>query len=380
MQPINVLYLVRTWAFGGSHTIVLSLLEHMPQERFNIHCVPYDAHSSGDVEFIEQAAARNIPIDDARIPWRSNRDWFRARRTVSKLIHEYNIDLIHTHDPHSNMLVGLGRNRWPVPVIASAYGWWDGAMGRRRLHQRIERDIALPNFDRVITVSEDMSDRIREGNTPTERIRIVHTGLADQPPTPSTLRAEFNIDDEAIVIGTIGRVSEEKGHRHLIDAVHALRNDVPKLHCIIVGTGPALDQLKQQTSNLELTDQITFTGFWNDRADALQAFNIFALPSVEREGLPTSVLEAQQAGLPVIASDIGGTREAIDPDRTGLLVEPGNVEALTDTLRGLLFDVTRRPAMGRAGRAWITERFSMQNMIDNVTTIYDEAINDARSH
>ena len=383
MQPINVLYLVRTWAFGGSHTIVLSLLEHMPQEKFRIHCVPYDAHSSGDAEFIEQAAARNLAIDDGRIPWSSNRDWFRARRKVSKLIQDYGINLIHTHDPHSNMLIGIGRNRWPVPVIGSAYGWWDGTMGRRRLHQRIERDYALPNFDRVITVSEDMSDRIREGRTSTDRIRIVHTGLADQAPTRSTLRATFNISDEAIVVGTIGRVSEEKGHRHLIDAIHTLRDDVPKLHCVIVGTGPALDQLKQQSIQLGLTDQITFTGFWNDRADALHAFNVFALPSVEREGLPTSVLEAQQAGLPVIASDIGGTREAIDPERTGLLVQPGNVDALTDTLRGLLFDITRRPAMGKAARAWIAERFSMQKMINNVTKIYEETTreyNDARSH
>lgn len=384
MQPINVLYLVRTWAFGGSHTIVLSLLEHLPRHRFQISCVPYDAHSPGDSEFIEQAAARNLKIDSARIPWRSSRDWFRARNVVSSLIRERNIALIHTHDPHSNMLVGIGRKRWPVPIVASAYGWWDGPLDRRRLHQRIERDYALPHFDRVITVSNDMEERVLAGPTSPEHVRVVRTGLTEKSAELShLLRTEFSIPEDAVVVGTVGRVSAEKGLHHLIAAVHTLRNDFPKLHCVIVGTGPELKNLKQQSERLGMIDRIVFTGFWDDLTDALNAFDLFALPSTQREGLPTSVLEAQQAGLPIVASDIGGTREAIDPDRTGILVKPGDVSALSDALRTLLSDAPRRQAMGEAASAWIAERFTLQTMIDNISDVYDEAIrefNDARSH
>ncbi len=384
MQPINVLYLVRTWAFGGSHTIVLSLLEHMPRDAFHIHCVPYDAHSPGDTEFIDQASAHNLPIDNARIPWHSSRDWFRARRVVSSLIREHSIDVIHTHDPHSNMLVGLGRNRWPVPVIASAYGWWDGPIGRRRLHQRIERDFALPRFDRVITVSKNMQHRVLEGRTSPDRVRVVPTGLTPlNSGTATTLRKQFNIPNTAFVVGTVGRVSEEKGHRHLLHAVHALRDAFPDLYCVIVGTGPALHDLKQLAAKLEMEDRVVFTGFWADRTDALNAFDLFALPSTQREGLPTSVLEAQQAGLPVIASDIGGTGEAINSGRTGILVTPDNVSTLSAAIRELVSDAPRREAMGNAARDWIAERFTMQTMIDNVASIYHEAIRefeDARSH
>ncbi len=374
MKPIDVLYLVRTWAFGGSHTIVLSLLEHMPREKFRIHCVPYDAHSPGDAEFIEQAAARNIDIDSARIPWHSSRDWFRARNIVSALIRDRGIGLVHTHDPHSNMLIGIGRKRWSVPVIASAYGWWDGPLGRRRLHQRIERDFALPNFDRVITVSNDMRDRILAGSTSPERVSVVHTGLAPiESDSSEALRNVFNIPEDAVVVGTIGRVSHEKGHRYLLDAIHALAVDFPKLQCLIVGDGPALDDLRRQTDQLELSGRVTFTGFWNNRTEALGAFDIFALPSVEREGLPTSVLEAQQAGLPIIASDIGGTREAIDPDRTGLLVAPGDVDDLSRGLRTLLLDPQRRGTMGKEASLWTAEHFNVKDMIDKMTEIYDRA-------
>ncbi len=375
MKPLNVLYLVRTWAFGGSHTIVLSLLEHMPRDQFRIHCVPYDAHSAGDAEFIAQATARNLEIDNARIPWRSSFDWFRARNTVSSLIRDRKIDLIHTHDPHSNMLIGIGRNRWPVPVIASAYGWWDGELGRRRLHQRIERDFALPNFDRVITVSEDMRDRVLDGPTLPEHVSIVHTGLAPMVSDESkSFRKAFNIPADAIVVGTVGRVSREKGHRYLLDAIHKMAEDAPRLHCVIVGTGPALEDLQALTDRLNLQNRVTFTGFWNDRTEALNAFDIFVLPSIEREGLPTSVLEAQQAGLPVIASNIGGTSEAIDPANTGILAEPGDTNALIQHIRALVHDAQKIDAMGSRAREWIDSHFSLRSMIENVSSIYSRTV------
>ena len=292
------------------------------------------------------------------------------------------------HEINSLILIDAGahasRKRWPVPVIASAYGWWDGPIGRRRLHQRIERDFALPHFDRVITVSKNMQHRVLEGRTSPDRVRVVPTGLMPQNSEISmTFRKHFNIPDTAIVVGTLGRVSAEKGHRYLLDAVHALRDECPDLYCAIVGTGPALNALKLQSAKLGLESRVVFTGFWEDRGDALNAFDLFALPSTQREGLPTSVLEAQQAGLPVIASDIGGTAETIHAGRTGILVTPANVSTLSAAIRALVSDAEGREAMGKAARAWVAERFSMRTMIENISSVYQEAIHEfenARSH
>ncbi len=122
---LNLLYLVRTWAFGGSHTIVLHLLEHLPKDRFNIVCVPYDTRSGADEAFVEQARKRGLSVADERIPWRSRLNWSRARQTVSDLVEQHQIDLVHTHDPHSNVLVGLagpgGRlPAWHLPMDGGA--------------------------------------------------------------------------------------------------------------------------------------------------------------------------------------------------------------------------------------------------------------------
>lgn len=381
---LNILYLVRTWAFGGSHTIVLHLLEHLPQDRFRIVCVPYDTRSGADEAFIEQAKKRGLPVADERIPWRSRLNWTRARQTVSELIERHQIDLVHTHDPHSNVLVGLGRQRWPVPCVASAYGWWSGLFPIRRcINIWIERTFALPHFDRVITVSNHMKGKIIEGPTPEDQIRVIHTGLdvarlrtdeATRDGTRIDTRNKLGIPENACVIGTLSRVSVEKGHARLLEAAAQLASTHPDMHVLILGTGPAKADLENLTARLGLEGRVTFTGFYDDLPGALSAMDLLAQPSILEEGFPTSVLEAQLAGLPVVASDIGGTAETMDVPSTGLVVPPGDVPALADALSSLIADPERRAAMGKAARQFVEQTFTLENMVAQVCATYHEAM------
>src|SRR5437763_221561 len=113
MNRINVLYLIRTWALGGSHTIVLLLLKHLPRDRYNIICVPYETASRSHDAFIEYQRKTALDVAEERIPWRDRSNWFKARDTTATLIAKYEIDLLHPHDPHSVLLTGVGRKPWP---------------------------------------------------------------------------------------------------------------------------------------------------------------------------------------------------------------------------------------------------------------------------
>ena len=379
MKPRTILFLIRSWAFGGSHTVVLHLMKHLPRDRFNVVCMPYDTFSGSDELFIEQVRRRGLPLVEDRVPWKSRSNWSKARSTVARLITEYQADVIHTHDPHSNTMIGIGRSAWPCACVASAYGWWDGPFPvRRTVYQWIEREFALRHFERVITVSEHMKARILRGPTAEDRIRIIHTGIeldtarkgADGP----AFRARLGIPADAIVVGTVSRVSVEKGHRYLLDAAAKLCGANPLLRLLICGDGPARKELEEQTARLGLRERVTFPGFVNDLPSALAAMDIFAQPSVEQEGFPTSVLEAQAAGLPVVASDIGGTSETLQPGVSGLLARPRDPASLADTLALLLHDPVRRHGMGAAGREWVETRFTLERMIDQVSETYDEAI------
>lgn len=378
-RRINVLYLIRTWDLGGSHTIIRLLLKHLPQDKFNIITVPYDAPGDGDARFVASVRAQGGDVAADRIPWKTRGQWFVARDTVEQLIAKYSIDLIHCHDTHSNVLVGIGRKRWPCACVASPYGWWERRWQlQAKAYHWAEKNLALPNFDRVYTVSQDMKSKILRGRTAADRIRVIHTGLDldlfDKGGTRAAIRAQLGLPNDAVVLGTVSRLFREKGHCHLLDAAASLRDAHPALRLLIVGRGDQREALEAQARALGISDRVNFTGFFEDLPGALRAMDLFAQPSIDHEGFPTAVLEAQAAGLPVIASDIGGTHETMDRGRTGLLVPPGDSRALADAICSLLVDPTRRAAMAAAARPWIEASFTLQNMLDQMGTMYDEAI------
>ncbi|MBI2433518.1 MAG: glycosyltransferase [Candidatus Hydrogenedentes bacterium] len=384
MAPVNVLYLIRTWALGGSHTIVRLLMKHLPKDEFNIITVPYDAPGDGDERFIESVRRQGDDVAPERIPWKSRENWFQARARVAELIRKYDIQLIHCHDTHSNVLVGLGRRRWPCACIASPYGWWQAPWHvQAHVYHWVEKNLALPHFERVYTVSQDMKRKIMRGRTPESRIRVIHTGLdlafLEQGQARETVRRASGFDAQQVVVGTVSRLFREKGHKYLLDALHLLRDEHPELRALIVGTGDQRTALETQARTLGMGDRVIFTGFYDDLPGALRAMDIFCQPSIDHEGFPTAVLEAQAAGLPVIASDIGGTVETIDPGVTGLLVRPANAAALAGALRQLVADPGRRQAMGAVARPWIERSFTLQAMISQMIQTYEEAMAEYRT-
>lgn len=381
MAPVNVLYLIRTWALGGSHTIMLLLMRHLPKEQFHLIPVVYDSHSGGDEKFVEAAEREGFQVAPVRIPWKTRFAWGKARDCVEDLVQRYNAALIHTHDPHSNVLIGIGRRRWRCACVASAYGWWE-RLFPLRIHAHIwaERNLALPQFDRVITVSENMKRKILRGPTAPERIRVIPTGLDPQRLQPRHSREEvrrvFAIPESATVVGTVSRIYVEKGHTYLLQATAQLLPRHPELYVLIVGEGPLRPALEKEATSLGIADHVRFTGFYDDVPGALRAMDIFALPSILDEGFPTVVLEAQMMGLPVVASDTGGTAETMDVPKTGLLVPPKDAAALADALSDLVSDSSRRRTMGEAAQAWVRSAFTLEQMIAKVCETYEEAISE----
>jgi glycosyltransferase involved in cell wall biosynthesis len=208
-------------------------------------------------------------------------------------------------------------------------------------------------------------------------VRVVHTGLDREafatPPDRQAMRARFGLDPGATVVGTLGRIAPEKGHRHLIDAVARLLPAHPGLALLIAGTGSERAALEAQAATLGIAHAVRFVGFVADAAEAYAAMDVFALPSVLPEGLPTSSLEAQAAGLPVVASDIGGTADTIALGETGALVPPGDVPALAAALERLIADPGMRMRMGAAARVRIERDFALPTMIERIASIYREA-------
>ena len=204
-----------------------------------------------------------------------------------------------------------------------------------------------------------------------DKVRVVHNGLVFRPRRPPAA------DADGVV--TVGRINEGKGHKVLVDAVHELRAAGVPARATIAGDvfpgGEAHERdLVDHIAARRMGDAIALPGFVEDVDELLSRHLVFALPSVRPEGFGLSLIEAMAQGLPSVATNVGGPAEIIEHGRTGLLVPPGDANALARALRSLLEDPELRRTLGEAGAADVRERFSLGHTVDGVERVYEEVL------
>jgi glycosyltransferase involved in cell wall biosynthesis len=194
-------------------------------------------------------------------------------------------------------------------------------------------------------------------------VRVIHNGVADPPITP----VERPVDGP--IVGTVGRLSWEKGHDVLLQALEGL----PGVTGVVVGEGPDMERLRTMARELGLGDRALLLGWQPSSRAWLQTFDVFVMPSLE-EDLPLAIVEAMLASRPVVATRVGGVSEAVLEGRTGLLVPPGDHAALADALRSLIDDPARREQMGSAAREHATRTFDLDRMVRSYESLYRDLL------
>ena len=196
-------------------------------------------------------------------------------------------------------------------------------------------------------------------------IRTVYNGVPGDP------GGEPRVHPHRPVIGSLGRLHEQKGYDVLVRALP----EIPEAHVVIVGDGPERGALEALASELGVSDRLELVGWREDARAWLASFDVFALPS-RFEGFPLAIVEAMLAGTAVVATDVGSVPEAVVHGRTGLLVDPDDASGLAAELRGLLADEDRRRAMAATAREVALERFSAAAMARAYTEIWAEITTD----
>lgn len=205
--------------------------------------------------------------------------------------------------------------------------------------------------------------RLRAGS-----VRTIHNGVHERAPVP------HHGVDGALEIGWIGRMDPAKGLAVLFDALAR----VPGTRALLVGDGQERASLERRARELGLSSRVTFRPWSDDARAALDASDVFVLPSLV-ESFPLTVLEAMMVALPVVASDVGSIAEAVVDGETGILVPPGSVDALAAALQRLRDDATLRAAMGKAGHTVACERFDVATMRRAYVALYEDVMARSRS-
>ncbi|MFW6162715.1 MAG: glycosyltransferase family 4 protein [Planctomycetota bacterium] len=281
---------------------------------------------------------------------------------VKRIYRDHGIDLVVAKSRQcvrmawAARLVALRR----LPAILCVQG---GIVMKRSLRTKLTYRYMA---DRHITPSEyGRRELLGYGYFPPERIRAVPNGVVIPPADPTArgrLRAELGLGD-APALSVVSRLHPDKGIQDLLRATAGLRADFPALRLLVVGDGAYRSSLEQQTGRLGLEDAVLFTGFRTDVNDLLRAADVFVLPSYH-ENMPYGVLEAMAAGLPVVATAVGGVPEVVVDGETGILVPPRDAGPLQDALASLLRDPAAASAMGHAGTQRVRAHFTRRHMLE----------------
>jgi glycosyltransferase involved in cell wall biosynthesis len=401
-RPVTVLQVTPNLEIGGAQENLRTMARHLPNAGCpTVVCTFEDGPLRTDIEEL------GIPVEVL-----SNRrhralmlplfalEMRRLRRQLLELIATYGVDVVQTR--------GLGTLDFLVASLALARPsyrrfsrhaplshrvkvWWTientRFMVRAEHLARYERWMLGPKraahralyrtgarlVDGIIVVSDETETSFRDSvGYRGAKVHVVENAADierfDTKPCADEVRRELGLETSHHVMTMVGTFKRQKGHEYLIDALRVVAAEHPELQVLLVGDGELLEDTRGRAADAGLSC-VHFLGSRRDVDRLLAASDSFVLPSLW-EGLPVALVEATAAGLPVIATDVSGSRKVVADGATGWLVPPGDPKALADAIDALLTDPARASAMGRAGRRRARERFSAANQADQLAALF----------
>lgn len=369
-ERIHIHHVLVNLEVGGIENGVVNVVNNLQRERFDssVCCL----QSLGTF-----AARLQIPRTRVHELGILGKPWVKGILRLSRLLRITGADIVHTHNKIA-FFYGIAAGilaRTPT-IVHSEHGRTLPDSRALMLAQRC----LLPAVGECFAVSRKLRcDLIAHLRISGSRIGVVYNGVDVERFSQGDRSARhrlFGVKSHQFVIGLVGRLHEVKNHQLLFFAASRL---VPRsgLRLVLVGEGGERDQLQALAESLGIRNQVSFLGNRDDIPDLLAAFDVFVLPSLS-EGMSHALLEAMAAGLPVVASRVGGNVEAIRDLHNGLLFESGNVEALRDCLERLRRDPRLRRTLGAAARATVLSEFSLKRMVGDYEQCYQRAFQKAR--
>jgi glycosyltransferase involved in cell wall biosynthesis len=250
---------------------------------------------------------------------------------------------------------------------------------RMPAYQALADRVLASLTDRAIAVSESTrSFLIGERHVPAGRVRLIYNGapLDEFAPGGSEgrrrVRSELGLPEDALVVGSIGRLNAQKGHTHLLDAAPEALARHPDARLLIVGDGDLMDLLREKARRLPVADRVVFAGHRSDVPDVLAAVDVFCISSLY-EGTPLALFEAMAAGRPIVSTAVDGCREVLEDGVTGLLVPPGDPPALARALDRVLSDAALRGDLAHHALE-ASRRFDVRRCVEQMEDLYDEVL------
>ncbi|MBF0478618.1 MAG: glycosyltransferase family 4 protein [Candidatus Omnitrophica bacterium] len=363
---MNILFLTTHLNTGGITSYLLTLGKGLVSRGHTV----YVCSSGGNMEKIFSEAGIKLVKVDLKTKSVLNPKLYFLLPKLKKIILKYHIQVIHAHT-RVTQFVGQMLSSPELPLVTTCHGFFKPRFFRR----------LFPCWgQKVIAISPAVYDHLRRDFSVSQtNIALVPSGIDlsefivinDQDRVFQ--RKQLNVPEDVVVLGMIARLSDVKGQDILIEAMREVVVPGPKVHLLIAGEGKMEPKLRAMVKQYQLDDHISFYSVASRTLDLLAALDILVVPS-RMEGLGLSILEAQAAAVPVVASRVGGIVSLIEDQKTGFLAEPGNSRDLAKVLINVISREDRGKSVGLSGRDFVIKAKFLEKMIEETERVYYEVI------
>ena len=357
-MPTRVVYAIATWGVGGTPRHLLEMLGHLDRRSFvpSLYCF-----NTRRADPRPQMRVLGVELIDGRL--RATLGGPALAAVVVRMAAELRrrrVHIVHSYLFDANFVGTLAGRLARVPVVLASKRTLECYS---EVHKRLAARLANRLATRVTVPAEAVRRHVHavEG-CPLDKIVVVPNGI-------DLTRVPVAPPSSSPVVGTLGRFDTPKGHADLLEAAPLVLQRIPGARLLLVGDGPERAALVRQAQRLGIAGRTDMRGMVQEGAGALSEMSVFVLPS-HGEGMSNALLEAMAAGLPVVATDVGGNGEVVVAGETGLLVPSHSPSALAEAIVLLLEDPERARAMGAAGRVRVRRYFTVDQMVARHQALY----------
>ena len=379
---IRLLKFTTLFAIGGTERHVMNFVAHLDPSRFDLRlgCLKRVGEFLGEIE------ARQIPLAEYRIDRLYGSRALAQQLRFARDLRASRTQIVHTYGFYPNMFAVAAARMAGTPVVIASIR--DTGVYLRPWQKRAQRlmcrlaDMVLVNADAI------RRSLVEEGYSP-QRIQVIRNGVAPSAFVARSsghgVREELGVPAGAPIVAMLSRLNGLKGVDDFLHAAARVAARVPDARFLLIGDGVVpqngaivknrsyCDALQASAARLGLADRLVFTGFRMDVARLLSECQVSVLPSLS-EGLSNTLLESMAAGVPVVATNVGGNPEVVQEGRTGFLVSTQNPEALADRICRVLEDRALAANFSEAGRRRVGEHFSIERMLRDTERLYEDLL------
>jgi glycosyltransferase involved in cell wall biosynthesis len=383
MAPVPVLHLITRLIVGGAQENTMLTAALLDKSRFQVEVLS-GPQTGSEGSLIEEVRGRGVPLTVLPQLLRqvSPLNDLLALWKLYRLMRAKGYTIVHTHSSKAGILGRLAARLADVPIIVhTVHGWsFHDYMPPpvRNAYILLERWIASFSQALIVVTQRDIEKGLAAGIGHPGQYYLIRSAIPLEEFDPASVdgvavRQELGLPLDAVVIGNVGRFSEQKNPLDWVRVAGKVGRADPNLRFLLVGDGPLRPQVVDLLAQEGISGQTILTGLRRDAPRMLAAMDIFMLTSLW-EGLPRVIPQAMSMGLPVIANQADGTLEAIRDGETGYLCLPGNTVQMAERCTHLIEHPQERLEMGQKGRAFAIKEFDLQRMIAQIENLYEELL------